>query len=446
MKALRIARFLMAAVFAVAAPAWAQAPVPLTLEEAVDRAVAEAPRLAAARSTEASASATVASRASARSPSVTTTSGYVRMNHVYEFGLPQPNGTVSTLFPDIPNNFRVRAELGVPIYTSGKTEATIDAARADLRAAEADTKTAEEDVRLETVNAYWTLVRARELVSVLTAGLERTDAWVGDVRARLDAGILPPSDLSSAQAQRAHENVLLIEARNAAALAEIDLARLVGLSAGQSINPSTPVDQPMAGAADASSLPVETLVARAREQRTERTGLEARQAGLRSAGEAALASVRPQVAGIAAVQPSRPNERFVPRTDQWQTSWDLGVTVTWPVWDGGRARADHAASAAQAESLGHRIEDFDQRTAVEIRQRLLDLEASRAALQAADEAVVAATEARRVLGERFNAGVAVPTDVLDAQDALLQAELERTLIAVALRTGEARLLRAIGAL
>jgi outer membrane protein TolC len=51
-----------------------------------------------------------------------------------------------------------------------------------------------------------------------------------------------------------------------------------------------------------------------------------------------------------------------------------------------------------------------------------------------------------VLGERFNAGVATPTDVLDAQTALLQAELERTQISAALRLGEARLLRAIGGL
>ena len=77
---------------------------------------------------------------------------------------------------------------------------------------------------------------------------------------------------------------------------------------------------------------------------------------------------------------------------------------------------------------------------------LLDLDAGRASLEAAGEAVTAATEARRVIGERFNAGVATPTDVLDAQNALLQAELERTQISATLRLGEARLLRAVGGL
>ena len=66
---------------------------------------------------------------------------------------------------------------------------------------------------------------------------------------------------------------------------------------------------------------------------------------------------------------------------------------------------------------------------------------ARAALAASGEAVAAATEARRVLEERFTAGVATSTDVLDADVALLEAELERTRLAAALRLSEARLVR-----
>jgi hypothetical protein len=47
---------------------------------------------------------------------------------------------------------------------------------------------------------------------------------------------------------------------------------------------------------------------------------------------------------------------------------------------------------------------------VEVRQRLLDLASNRAALEASVEAVSASTEAQRVVGERFAAGVATSTD------------------------------------
>ena len=65
-------------------------------------------------------------------------------------------------------------------------------------------------------------------------------------------------------------------------------------------------------------------------------------------------------------------------------------------------------------------------------------------MDAASDAVRSAAEARRVVGERFNAGVATSTDVLDAQVALLQIGLDRTQVIAAARLAEARLARALG--
>ena len=79
-----------------------------------------------------------------------------------------------------------------------------------------------------------------------------------------------------------------------------------------------------------------------------------------------------------------------------------------------------------------------------MRQRTSELESSRAAIDAAEDAVRAATEASRVVGDRFNAGVATSTDRLDAQVALLQAELDRTQAIANARLAEARLARALG--
>jgi outer membrane protein len=118
--------------------------------------------------------------------------------------------------------------------------------------------------------------------------------------------------------------------------------------------------------------------------------------------------------------------------------------MSWLLWDSGKSKADRAAALAQADAVGHQIEAHDEVTALEIRQRLLDLESARAALDASAEAVLAATEARRVVQERFNAGVATSTDLLEAEVAQLEAELERTRLAASLRMGESRLLRSIG--
>ncbi len=79
-----------------------------------------------------------------------------------------------------------------------------------------------------------------------------------------------------------------------------------------------------------------------------------------------------------------------------------------------------------------------------MRQRQFDIESAHAAIATAEDGVRSAQEARRVVGERFSVGVATSTEVLDAQVALLQAELDRTRNIANLRLAEARLERALG--
>jgi outer membrane protein TolC len=439
----------LALVLAMSAPAGARQqssppqPLSLTIEEAIERAIAQAPSIAEAAAREHAAAATAEARRAAGRPSAAVSSGFLRTNHVDEFGVPQSDGSLRILFPDIPSNYRVRGEMTVPLYTGGRVDALVDAAEAERAGASADGRAATADIRLEVTRAYWTLVTARETTVVLERGLGRTDAWVVDVKSRVDAGLLPPNDVLSAQAQRARQSVRLIQARNQASAAAMDLARLIGVDPTQPLVLTSAVDAPD-GRGTLASEEAAALITRALAGRPEREALVARRTSLALTADAARAATRPQVGALAAVEPARPNPRFVPRTDEWRTSWDLGVDVRWSVFDGGRARAESAAVLAQADAIDQRLRDFDARVAVDIRQRLLEIESTRAAQDAAAEAIAAATEAHRVVMERFRAGVATSTDVLDAEVALLEAELERTRLAASLRLSEAGLRRAVG--
>ena len=428
-----------------AAPARAQGPAALTIDDAVARALAHAPRLDDARARGRAAGATADARTALGRPSLAASAGFVRTNHVPEFGIVQPNGDLRVIFPDIPSNYRLRAELGVPLYSGGRIGALVESSRADERAAAAEGASAAADVELETTVGYWTLATTRDRVRVLEQAQARADAVVSDVTARVEAGVLPPNEQLSARAVRARQRVQLVQAQNDAAVAEAQLARLVGLAPGAAIVLATAVDTERPGDRALVAEPLATLTPRAVAARPERLALEARRGAAEAAGLAASALKRPQVNALAAIEPARPNARFVPRADTWHTSWDLGVTVSWSLWDSGRAKAERAAAQAQAEAIGARLVDFDAAVGVEVHQRQLDVTGARAGLEAAGEAVEAAREARRVIGERFEAGVATSTEVLDSDVVLLEAELERTRLAASVRIGEARLARATGA-
>jgi outer membrane protein TolC len=103
-----------------------------------------------------------------------------------------------------------------------------------------------------------------------------------------------------------------------------------------------------------------------------------------------------------------------------------------------------AEAAANQRAVTERLAEFDSMLAFEVRQRQLDLEAAREAIRAATDEVAAAAEARRVVAERFKAGLVSTTEVLDAQQALLVAQFDRTRALAAARLAEARLDRALG--
>jgi len=417
--------------------------VRLTLEEATERAVDRAPRLAEARAREAAARSTYDSRKAIALPSGTVSSSISRNNHVDEVLIPSGSGS-RVLYPDIPTNYRIRGEALFPVYAFGRVSATLDAARSDIDAASAEIRTSDADVRLETSRVYWLLVTTGETVRVLEQSLARADAYVTEVRARVDAGVLPPNDLLSSQAQRAREYVRLVQARNDRAVVELELGRLVGEPAGVHIVATSPVDRVTSAAAAIVSESPAALIAKALAGRSENAVLLARSASLRSSANAARANVKPYITGVVAVEPAKPNLRFVPPTDTWKTAWTTGFNLTWPLFDSGKSRAEGAALTAQAEAVDARRRDFEENVAVEIRQRLLDLESGHVALDASSEGVAAATEARRVVDERFRAGVATNTEVLDAQLALLEALMEQNRLQAALRLFEARLVRAVG--
>ncbi len=413
-------------------------PLTLSLEEAVARATATSHRVADARARGDGAAAATGERHATTLPQVNALGGYTRTNHVDEFGILLPNNQLRVIYPDIPDNYRARLDVQWPVYTAGRLDAIETSARREQSAAERDTDATLADVRLDTTRAFWNLVVAQESLRVVDESLARMAEHVRDARNQVDAGLVPPNEVLTAQAQQARQRMLSIQARLARDLAEFDLARLVGADPAMHITPTATLTPP------AVPSDIDALIGEARQRRPERQALEERVAGAEARQRAADAGRRPTVAIAGGLDYARPNPRIFPRVGDWRESWDAGVNVNWPLFDGGKSRYEAAEASASVRAIRARLAELDSTIAFEIRQRVSEVASNLAALDAADVGIGAATEAHRVIGERFGAGVATSTDVVDAQVAVLQAQLDRTQAIAAARLAEARLSRALG--
>ena len=413
--------------------------VRLTLADAITRAHETSHRLAEIRAREQGAQAAIKSAELARMPTINASGSYVRTNHVREFSVPQPTGLRLVIYPDIPDNFSSRVGFQWPIYTAGRTDALERAAEAEAAAVTAEIDTARADLRFEVVRAYWAAVTAREAVRVLEESAVRAEAQLTDARQRFTVGLIPPNEVSSLEAQRSRERAQLIEAQNIRESALIDLRRLTGIPEGAVIE--------LADSLDAASTPTGdtgAFIKQALESRPERKTFMARVEALEARESAALAGNKPTVAAIGGVDYANPNPKIFPRIGEWQRTWDVGVSVSWNLFDFGRTKSQAAEVAAAATAARERIAEFDSILSADVRQRLLDLESGQAMVQAASDAVRSAADARRVVGDRFAAGVATSTDVLVAQVAFLEAELARTRALAGVKLAEARLERSLG--
>jgi outer membrane protein len=415
-------------------------PLRLALDEAVRRGLETSHRIGEAVARGEAADAIVGQRRAATLPQIAAQAGYMRTNHVQPFGIFMPViNRVQVIYPDVPDNYRTRLDLQWPIYTGGRLDALERAARIDATASADDIATARGDLTLEITRAYWALVTATESLRVVQESLTRIGAHLRDVRNQLDAGIVAPNEVFTVEAQESRQRMLTVQARGMRDVAEAELARLVGAAPGTPIEPAAAFEP-----GPPPAVPLDLMVDAARQKRPERAALAKRVSAATERQRAAAGGTKPTVAVAGGFDYARPNPRIFPREAAWQTSWDAGVNVNWPLFDGGRASSETAEAAASTRALEERLADFDASLSVEIRQRVTEVVSARAAIDAATDAVRSASEARRVLGDRFAAGVATSTDVLDAQVALLQAELDRTQAVATAHLADARLARALG--
>ena len=428
------------------------APLRLTLDEAIERGLEASHRLEELRARQDAARALEGQREAAERPQLAAIASYTRTNHVEEFSVPNASGGVRVIYPDVPDNVRSRIDLQWPIYTGGRLKALTRAAGSEAEAAEQDRESARADLKLEITRAFWAVTTARASVDVVRQALERTSAHLDDVRNQLSVGLVPPSDVLSIEAQHARQRMLSIEAANIVETTSAEFKRLVGLDSDAAIELTA--DLKVSTTADPSRLvfqdrtspaqPFAAVISQARESRTERKSLIFRIDAAEHRVAAASAGGLPVLTAIGGYDMARPNPRIFPIQEKWRPSWDIGINVRWSLFDGGRVRAETAEAAANRRATEARLRDFDSIIGVEIRQRMADLSSAGASIEAAEAGVRAAIEARRVIAERFSAGVATNTDALGAQTVLLQAELDLTRARANRELASARLERALG--
>jgi outer membrane protein TolC len=416
---------------------------PLTLEKAVQDALAHNAALRAARAGVSQAAAQVDEARSGWFPRVSVAESWQRGDQpVFVFSsllsarqFAAQNFAIDALnHPDAIGFYRTSVALEQLIFDAARQPA-IEGAKYRRDIAQFSSDEASAALMLATVQTYGRTLTAEAAQRAAESALEAGREDLTRTTQRRDTGVASDADVLALVAHVADLEQRAIQQRGEAAVSRAELNRLMGAPIDREYQVATPPD---ANGTALAATSVEILLAEAERSRPELRRAASGQQLADAERQSARAALIPRVAAQAAFDIS--GTQFNDRA----SAWLIGAEVRWNLSLGGAeaarlTAATHARSRAAAEA-----EDRRAAVQVEVITALRRLQAANARRSAGGAAVDQARESQRITRDRFDAGLATVTDVLRASSTVVDAESQRVSAVVDAMVSEAALRRALG--
>ncbi|HUL43960.1 MAG TPA: TolC family protein [Bacteroidota bacterium] len=368
--------------------------------------------------------------------------GYTRLSEIP----PAEIGPYPPLFkdpivisPSLLNNYTLRLSLQQPLFTGFRLQGASDMAEYTAQAASADYRLGKSDLVFAIRSAYWNVYKAKEFKKVIDENVAQMEAHRKDVQSMFDQGIITKNELLKVEVQLSNTRVLQLDAGNNVRLATIALDNLIGLPVQTGVEIASTIQTDSTKYSELTGL-VEKAIA----NRDDVHAMEYRVKAAESGVSVARSGWFPQVYVTGNYYYSRPNQRYFPALDQFQDTWDVSLGVSLDVWNWGTTIRQTNQANAQLEEAKDQEGLLRDGVTLEVTQNYLNLHESLERIAVSDEAVKQAEENYRITNEKFLSGLALNSDVLDAEVALLQAKWNHIRALVDHELAGARLQKAVG--
>jgi len=410
---------LLAALLALAAPP-ARAQQPLSLSSAVRTALDHNPQLRAAGEEDRAAAARAAQARAAWLPRLDFSQGFTRSdNPIYVFGtlLTQRRFTAANfglpgLNAPLPlDNFDTRLSARMTLFDSGRTWLRTRAAEREKTAADYELEQARQDLILRVVQAYFGAVVAREELAAARDALKTAASNRERIAAFEHAGQVVSSDLLSAQVFEAQARDRELRAENTLAVARLTLGRELGVEPEALGEPSAELGEPAEISGAIGEWEKEALAGRPLLR-----AVEMRVEAARKGAKLAKADFGPTIGLFSEFE-----RDALTLGGPSGTNWTAGARLDWNIFAGGANRYQAAEAAAEKRKAEDQLEWVRSGVSLELRRAYLESTAAEARAAAARESAEQARESLRIIENRYQAGLTTITELLRAQQAVLEA-------------------------
>lgn len=338
--------------------------------------------------------------------------------------------------PSTQNKFGNGLSVELPVYTGGLVEGQIDNAKIGKTDAQETILKTEQATKYSAIEGYYQLLANKELQGVYHEAVDNLQGHLDNVQAQYNVGTKAKVDVLSSDVSLANAKTTALTADNAVAISESNLNNILGLPLETKLNLADhqlPFDTYNISLQEATDYAMkyrpEVLQAALAVQTAENNI------------DIADASNKPTVKVSGG---NNWNDNTFPGIDANKRSWNIGASVTYSFYDGGatKAKVDQAKQAL----LVARETEQKTREAVqlEVKQAYLNIRSAAQKVEETQTVVDQARENYRIQNIRYQAGVGINLDVLDAQLSLNEAQVNHIQALYDYNVGIAKLEQVMG--
>lgn len=311
------------------------------------------------------------------------------------------------------NAFSTSADFRQTLF-SFKLGKALEAARIARGAGEHDVRRARQMTALDAIRAYNQLLFAMEQLRVIQTDMQSKQSHLDYARNRRAAGVATELEVLRAEVDVENARAEALRGENEVAASRAMLNTVMLRPTNTPINPS---DTLAVVAFDAA---FEDAVKEALTARPELRLLRRQEQFQDKLVDVAAADAKPRVdfTGSYGFAVRRPKNFFQPNFSRWSAA----VNVAVPLFDGWRTAGRVAQARAQRNTVTQQIAALENQVRLDVQSAFDALALANRTIQAADLNVAQARRAMEMTEANYRLGAATQLDVIDAQQALRQAE------------------------
>jgi len=366
--------------------------VVLTLEDCINTAISGHPDLAAGRADLQASEARVGQAQSSRYPSLGFSTGYSEGS--------------SGVAGSSEGSWSSGITLSQLVTDWGRTHATVRRSLLDVDNRTLALEAKRSDVVFEVTRAYFQLLRSEKDLEVAEETLTLNQVRLEQAEAFFKVGKVSKYDVTAAQVSKSNADLALIRARTSRKEAMTALKAAMGLAGAPDFR-VLDVEGYEADIGDYDVPSLDEAIGIALENRPD---LLAYQVALQSA-ETSFTLAR--LDNVPQLNLSG-NYGWGDSGFWGGDSWRAGVTLSFPLYDGGLQREKTREALADLEGAEARLEAYRQIVVSDVTQAVLTASDASEAVSAASEGLRMATENLEIATGRYRVGVGSPLEVSDA--------------------------------